>query len=222
MVDRFNLKGDKMKIGIFGGAFNPPHKMHMAIAKELIEKKWVDKVIFVPVADNYIKPNILKGIDRFKMLEIMTKAEDEISVSDFEIKGSLYSINLLNHFRDIYPKADIYFVCGTDNLKEFDTWKYYEDILNNYKLLVINRGSYKFEDLIDKYSKYKNRIICADNIKTINISSTTVREEILKNGVSRKKLSKYMVPEVISYLEKINYNEYWESELGDVHQKSKK
>ena len=50
-----------MKIGIFGGCFNPPHKMHFKIAEELIMKKYLDKVIFVPTGNFYKKKNLIEG-----------------------------------------------------------------------------------------------------------------------------------------------------------------
>ena len=60
-----------MKIGIFGGAFNPPHKMHKEIAINLLEKGYVDKIIYVPTGNNYNKSGLLDGKQRIEMLEIM-------------------------------------------------------------------------------------------------------------------------------------------------------
>ena len=65
-----------MKIGVFGGSFNPPHKMHKKIAKNLIKKGYVDKVIFVPTGTKYeYKTNLISNEKRVAMLSLMIEKE---------------------------------------------------------------------------------------------------------------------------------------------------
>lgn len=214
-----------MRVGIFGGAFNPPHKMHKEIAIKLIEKNYLDKVIYVPTGNNYNKPGLLDGKDRINMLNLLVNEYNEkckkikdgkniIEISDFEVQGSLYTINTLKHFKEIYPNDEIYFICGTDNLVEFNTWRDYEDILKNYKLLVIARKDNEFNDIIKMYLKYEKNIVLA-NIEMQVISSTMVRKEILENGYTEK-LNQYLDEKIINYLKTINVSEVW-----DVDRKSK-
>ena len=99
-----------MKIGIYGGSFNPPHRMHKAIVDGILKKGYVDKVIVVPTADNYKKPNLIPGSFRVKMCEGIFKNSKRVEVSSFEVDGSLYTLNTLNHFKEKYPKADLYFI----------------------------------------------------------------------------------------------------------------
>lgn len=197
-----------MKLGIFGGAFNPPHKMHQEIALELLDKQYLDKIIYVPTGNNYNKPGLLQGEDRIAMLNIMFQNEKRVSVSDFEVKGSLYTINTLRHFREIYPEDEIYFICGTDNLAEFYTWRNYEEILKNYKLLVIARKDNEFNDIIKGYSDYQENIVLA-NVESKTISSTEVRKEILENDFSET-LKEYLDEKVIEYLKEIHIVETWQ------------
>lgn len=202
-----------MKIGIFGGAFNPPHKMHQGIAIELLKQQYLDKIIYVPTGNNYNKPGLLRGEDRIAMLNIMFQNgefqnNEKVSVSDFEVQGSLYTINTLQHFRELYPEEEIYFICGTDNLAEFYTWRNYEEILKNYKLLVIARKDNKFHDIIKMYSEYKESIILAD-VESQVISSSLIRKEILENGFTEK-LKEYLDEKVIDYLKEINILETWQ------------
>ena len=214
-----------MRVGIFGGAFNPPHKMHKEIAIELIEKNYLDKVIYVPTGNNYNKPGLLDGKDRINMLNLLVNEYNEkckkikdgkniIEISDFEVQGSLYTINTLKHCKEIYPNDEIYFICGTDNLVEFNTWRDYEDILKNYKLLVIARKDNEFNDIIKMYLKYEKNIVLA-NIEMQVISSTMVRKEILEN-VYTEKLNQYLDEKIINYLKTINVSEVW-----NVDRKSK-
>lgn len=199
-----------MKIGIFGGAFNPPHKMHKEIAINLLEKGYVDKIIYVPTGNNYNKPGLLDGKHRIEMIEIMFKDIIlKVEVSDFEVKGSLYTINTLNHFKEMYPEDEIYFICGTDNLKEFYTWRNYKEILEKYKLLVIARKDNDFNDIIKGYSEYEKNIILA-NVDMQIISSTMIRNEILEKGFT-KELEKYLDNKVIDYLKGIHIIEVWQN-----------
>ena len=149
-----------MKIGIFGGSFNPPHNMHKQIALDLINNKYLDKVIYVPTGDYYQKDDLIPAPIRYTMLKIMTKDYPNLEVSDYEIKNKLvYTYQTLDYFRQKYPKDQIYFICGTDNLKELYTWKNYKHILTNYKLLVIKRNHDQVEEIIKYYQEYSNNII---------------------------------------------------------------
>lgn len=202
-----------MRIGIFGGSFNPPHKMHKDIAIKLLENNYLDKIIFVPTGNNYNKPGLLDGQDRLNMLKLIAKDynKQKIDVSDFEVNGSLYTINTLKHFKNIYPDDEIYFICGTDNLAEFYTWRNYEEILENYKILVIARNDNDFNDIIKIYSDYAENIMLA-NIEMRIISSTIVRKEILENGFTER-LKEYLDENVIEYLKTVNIINKWKTEV---------
>jgi len=107
-----------MKIGIFGGSFNPPHNMHKNIALELIKKGYLDKVVYVPTGDSYKKENLINFKDRLKMVELMTLNYDNLSVSDIGNNDKYaYTYQTLDYFQNIYKNDEIYFICGTDNLK---------------------------------------------------------------------------------------------------------
>ena len=162
-----------MKIGIFGGSFNPPHNMHKNIALELIKKEYLDEIIYVPAGDKYNKKGLISFNHRINMVNL--------SLSDIGNKDDYqYTYQTLDYFKSINKEDDIYFICGTDNLKELDTWKRYEYILENYKLLVIRRNSDNIDEILNKYKKYKNNIIIAD-VESKGLSSTLVRENLKKN-----------------------------------------
>lgn len=197
-----------MKVGIFGGAFNPPHKMHKEIAETILKEKYMDKVIYVPTGNNYNKPGLLRGEDRIQMLKLMFPENENVEISDFEVQGSLYTINTLKHFRELYPTDEIYFICGTDNLAEFYTWRNYEEILKNYKLFVIARKNNDFCDIIKGYSEYAEHIELAKMEMKV-ISSTEIRKEIIEHGFTEK-LNEWLDAKVIDYLKGIHVVEIWQ------------
>lgn len=165
-----------MRIGIFGGSFNPPHKMHKNIALELIQKNYIDAIIYVPTGNKYNKKDLIDAKHRLKMLEIMTKDNNQMSVSNYEVKKFLtYTYQTLDYFKSIYPDDEIYFICGSDNLKDIKTWKNYEYILNNYKLLVVKRNADNITKIVKDLNN--NGIIVAE-ISSENISSTEIRNDL--------------------------------------------
>ncbi len=190
-----------MKIGVFGGSFNPPHKMHKNIALELIKKHYVDKVIFVPTGSKYkYKNNLLSDEIRFKMLVLMCDDNKNLEVSDYELKEEVvYTCETLDYFKNKYKNDDIYFICGTDNLSYIDKWKNGLDVLANNKLLIVKRSTDNINDLLEKFKDYKDNIIVT-NIKENEISSTKIREMIYNN----KRVENYLDKQVDLYIRENN------------------
>ena len=187
-----------MKIGIFGGSFNPPHNMHRDIAIELIDNNYLDKVIFVPTGDSYVKNGLISFNDRYNMVELMIKDIDLFLVSDIGNNlGYQYTYQVLDYFKDIYLNDEIYFICGSDNLIEFDSWKKYQYILENYKLLVIRRNNDDIDNIMLKYYEYIDRIII-NNKESNMLSSSYIRDNIDND------ISKYLDRDVYEYVRKNN------------------
>lgn len=187
-----------MNIGIYGGCFNPPHKMHENIAKTLIKEKYLDKVIFVPTGDYYPKKNLEKAEKRYEMIKLICEENNNFEVSDYEIKNNKYTYQTLKYFQNKYPNDKIYFITGSDNLRELDTWKNYNIILEQYNLIVIQRNKDNLKELKQKYRKFIKNItfVILDNTE---ITSSIIRENIIKKGI-QKKLKEYMNEEVIKYI----------------------
>ena len=180
--------GDFMKIGILGGSFNPPHKMHLKMALELIDNGYVDKIVYVPTGSKYkYKNNLVADEHRYKMLEMMIKGYENIEVSDYELKDYVvYTCDTLKYFQELYPNDEICFVCGADNLSYVDEWKKGIFLLENYKFLVIKRYTDDIEEILKRFSKYRDNIIVTD-VEPSSLSSTEIREKI-KNGEDILKL----------------------------------
>lgn len=182
-----------MKIGIFGGCFNPPHNMHKNIGLKLIEKGYLDKIIYVPTGDKYNKKSLISFSHRLNMLNLMTENNDNFIVSiignDDEYQ---YTYQVLDYYKKIYKEDDIYFICGTDNLREFSTWKNYEYILKNYKLLVIKRNNDDINELLDKY---KSESIIFANITLGILSSTYIR-----SNIDNDEINKHIDENVLNYI----------------------
>lgn len=194
-----------MKIGIFGGSFNPPHKIHIERGLELISKQYVDKIVYLPTGSLYkYKNNLLPDKNRLEMLKIITDKYDCLDVSNYELKERVvYTYESLAYFKQLYKNDEIYFICGTDNLSYMDKWKNGLELLSNYKILVIKRNGDNIDELLNKYRQYKENIIVTD-IEPNDLSSTLIREKIRVG----EDVSKYLDDDVYKYIKK---NKFYES-----------
>lgn len=187
-----------MKIGIFGGSFNPPHKMHENIVLSILKKGYVDKVICVPTGNYYKKPELIDIVYRINMLNMIFKSNKDITVSNISgNKDYEYTYQVLDYYQKSYKEAKLYFICGSDNLKEFKSWKNYEYIFKNYRVLIINRNRDSKESLLKAFSKYQNSIIFTD-IGEVGLSSSLIRSSIKKGNYNT--IESHLDKKVLDYI----------------------
>lgn len=190
-----------MKIGIFGGSFNPPHNMHTNIAISLIKLGYVDKVIFVPTGNKYNKSTLIDSDYRIDMLNIICNENKNLEVSNYETKNNLvYTYQTLDYFTNLYLDDEIFFVLGTDNLSELKTWKNSEYMLKKFKFLVVKRDIENIDEITKEYKEYMKNIVIT-TVPMNLVSSTTIRT-MIKKGDSN--ISKYLNNQVIEYIKNKN------------------
>lgn len=197
---------DKKILAVFGGSFNPPLNSHFLLAEQIYnELENIEKVIFLPVSSKYAKSGLLSNEHRFNMLKLVTDQNEHFELSDIEMKQKeqLNTVETLELLQEYYPNNILYFVIGTDNLKEISTWGKANELVSNFKILVLERGDDNFEEIINNDEfliKHKDSfILLKENIRT-NLSSTFVRKNI-KEGKSVK----YLMPdEVLKYIKDNN------------------
>lgn len=186
-----------MKIGIYGGSFNPVHNNHKCICDYLINNHILDKIIIVPTGIHYeYKSNLISNEDRYNMLNLCFKDYSNISISDYELKDHIvYTIDTLKYYKELYKNDDIYFICGLDNFSYIDSWHNGMDYFK-YNIIVINRDGYNIDKLLYK-DKNKIKFI---NIELGNFSSTVIRDRI-KNSVD---VSLLLNKDVLKYIHEKN------------------
>lgn len=136
-----------MKIAIFGGSFDPVHTEHVRLAKAAIEELGLDKLFVMPAyAPPHKRGKVLSADeDRLQLCRFSFREVKQVTVSDYEIekKGTSYTYLTCRHFREKYPSDEIFWIVGTDMLRDFPTWKHPEDILANATLAVCGRTEQK-------------------------------------------------------------------------------
>ncbi len=175
-----------MKIGVYGGSFDPPHKEHINIAREAVKQLGLDKLFVVPAKIPPHKQNLTlsDGFLRKQMLDVAFSKDDKIEVSAFELESSekSYTYITIEHFKKLYSDAEIYFLVGTDMLEDFPTWKNPESILYNAKLFVTKREGEDFEKakstFLKAFNNGEDRIIVSKYVGK-KVSSTDIRHRLM-------------------------------------------
>ncbi len=136
-----------MKIGLFGGTFDPIHLGHLRAVKEVAESFGLSKTYLIPAAQPPHKPHrdIAPAKDRLEMVRLAVGSLDAFEVSDIELnrKGPSYTIDTLKHFKNMPGAEDraFYLIMGLDAFLEIDTWKAYLEIFEQVPVIIMARPS---------------------------------------------------------------------------------
>ena len=170
-----NKKKNYTKIGILGGTFDPPHKGHLYISKIALKKLQLNKILWIITKKNPLKnkPH-LRIKERLKLSKEITKKNKKITIKYFDDKiRSTNTFDLLLFFKK-KTKAKLFFIMGTDNLKNFHKWKNWKKISKLAKIVVFPRNNYSYSSIATK-KLHKNDFIYIKS-KKINISSSIIRK----------------------------------------------
>lgn len=192
----------KNAVVVFGGSFNPPINSHFSIAQQVLNQyEDVEKIIFIPVNKKYEKDGLVANEHRYNMLKLVADKNENFEVSDMDMhkEYSLYTIETLEEIQNQYKDKNVWFLIGSDNLKELHTWKRAEELVAKYKVLVMRRDNDNIEEIIinnELLKCYKENIYKLNDEIRSNFSSTYVREQI-----NKQKSIRYLLPdEVYEYI----------------------
>lgn len=185
-------------IVIFGGSFNPPTNAHFGLAEQILNDYEIETLYFMPVGDHYAKQGLLPASVRVDMLQEACRHHDGLEVSTLEVDSEkqLPTIETLELLRTLYNKQPIWFVMGTDNLRDLSNWDRYEDILRDFSLLVLERGEDDASSIVENHEmlkQYQEKIFIMNEEVRSTCSSTIVRNR-LKQG---KRVS-FLIPESVN------------------------
>lgn len=183
-----------MKIGLFGGSFNPIHNAHVKLASAICREAGLDEVWFMVTPHNPLKQQdgLMDEKDRLEMVRLALEKEPDLKASDYEfhLERPSYTWNTLQHLSKDYPENEFYIIIGGDNWDIFNHWAHHEEILRDYHIIVYPRK----DCMIDTATL--PRSVSIFRMPEMDISSTMIRQ-MLRNG---EDISPYVCPEVAQYL----------------------
>ena len=205
-----------MRVGLFGGSFNPIHFGHLRAAEEVREMLKLDLVYFVPASSPPHKPEgeLAPAEHRLQMVRLATKGNRHFMVSDAEIRraGRSYTIDTAKHFTTtLRHQAQIFILMGSDQFLELETWKDCDDLVKlcsiavhtrlregeaaaRVSLAALNRFGYIKEQ--DHYVNPGGQTLSFVQTTFFPISATQIRQKIQNNESIN-----YLLPgDVVDYL----------------------
>ncbi len=191
-----------MKIGLFGGSFNPVHVAHLIISDWVKEELSLDSIYLIPTALSPLKagePSMIEMHHRISMLRLAVKDMDGYMIKDYESEQGkvYYSVNTIEKVAKemSLSRDDLFFIVGTDNFRIFHThWKDPEKIASLCTIVAAKRPNEEMPATIPDYLNF-----IAVETPLIDISSTLIRERI-KEGKSIR----FMVPDEVEKYIKTN------------------
>ena len=182
-----------IRIGVFGGSFNPVHHGHLYIARMAMEEADIHRVLFVPAATPPHKQasTLASGVHRMAMLTLALADEGamEISPVEMDLGAPPYTIDTLRALAQIHPHDHLSFIMGWDSLRDLHTWKEPEAILNEFEVIAVDRPGLKEHELQPKWTT-RCRLLTGN---PFGVSGTALRRRIALG-----KSIKYLTPQSVA------------------------
>ncbi len=175
-----------MRIGIYGGSFNPIHKGHTELAASIVQQGLVDELWLLVSPLNPLKQGETSDIaeyeHRLSMARLATEDIEGVKVSDFEKNLPIpsYTITTLGELHKAYPEHEFVLVIGADNWERFPRWYHAQEIIDTYSILIYRRPGCEMDETLLPLS------VQVVDTPLYDISSTEIRESVKKGRMPLK------------------------------------
>jgi len=190
-----------VKLGLFGGTFDPVHNAHLFVAEAARVELGLERMLFLPTRGSHYRVAPIATVeDRLAMLRVAIAANPHFAIdtTDLEPHATGYSADLVPRLRSRYPADDLTFVVGGDSLVE-SPWQRFDVVLANLDAFAIAPRAERAPERVDAFlatlsheQRVKFRIL---ELPALNGSATLVRAQLARGGTIR-----YLVPEPVDRL----------------------
>lgn len=185
-----------MKTGIFGGAFNPVHNGHLALAEQYKKALSLDRIIFIPTANPPHKSSdeLIDGKHRINMLELCVGENELVSDIEFMRDGKSYTYLTIRELKEKYRDDEFFLIVGADQFFYFEKWYKFEEILSACTVVTAAREKNQYDEMLEfkaEHPRLKNVVVSEFDV--IDISSSQIRD-MIKNGEDVS----YYIPESVN------------------------
>lgn len=192
-----------MKLGIYGGTFNPIHNGHLSIASNAQQQFSLDRIIFIPVhlPPHKTEPDDAGHWQRYEMVQSAIAGHKGWECSDIEISrgGSSYTVDTLKALRAEHPADEFFLIVGSDNLLCLDSWREPERVSSMAIILAYERPGHT---LPAHPSELRQRLKLTIDYRVINGSALNIASSEIRKMIREKKnVSELVPPGVLSYIQ---------------------
>jgi nicotinate-nucleotide adenylyltransferase len=160
-----------VRIGLFGGTFDPPHLGHLLAASDAFEQLTLDRLVFIPNAAQPLKTGrrTASAADRLEMVRLACQGDARFEVDAIEVdRGGLsFTVDTLRAYRDRHPDAALFLLVGEDAARTLPSWREPAAILDLAELIVLTRGD-------DGGGPSGRRL----HTRRVDVSATEIRERV--------------------------------------------
>lgn len=187
-----------MRLGVFGGTFDPVHYGHLVAAEEVRYRLRLDKVLFVPAGmpPHKLDHDITPTRHRLAMLELAIASNPGFALSrvDIDRHGPCYTVDTLALLHEEYgPGTELFFLMGMDSLADLLTWKEPERLIRLAWIVAVGRPRFQADvDELDKVLPGAAERICIVDTPLMEVSSSDIRQRVREGAPIR-----YQVPEAV-------------------------
>jgi len=168
-----------MKIGIFGGSFDPVHLGHLLVAQAAIEELGLDKLFFVPAAQSPFKAEnkIAPAEIRLQLLQLALAGKSNCEIDEQEIRrgGISYTIETLRDYAKRFPGAQLFYLIGADNIAKLNEWREANELAKLAEFVAVPRPG---ETVAEFPKPFRGRILKGFPVE---ISSSQIRARVKAN-----------------------------------------
>jgi len=187
--------GQRTRIGVMGGTFDPIHHGHLVAASEVAQHFGLDEVVFVPTGMPWQKQKVSDSEHRYLMTVIATASNPGFTVSrvDIDRSGPTYTIDTLRDLHAQRPDADLFFISGADAVAQILSWRDHDELWNLAHFVAVSRPGHVLDT-----GGLPSEVVSQLEIPALAISSTDCRQR-----VNRGDPVWYLVPDgVVQYISK--------------------
>ncbi len=195
-----------MKLGLYGGSFDPVHRGHVDPVLEAAEALGLDRVMYLPTADPPHKaPRTAPAHQRFAMVELALLGYESLLVSDFEMTPgrTAYTVETVRHFAAKEPEDELFLILGSDSFVEFTGWRQWRKLAELATLVVLARpdGSAARRDEI---SEELEELVRRDRVRFVENRPIAFASRSLRSTLSagEQPPAGALAPLVLDYLRK--------------------
>ena len=191
------------RIGVFGGAFDPPHQAHVALARAAIQQFQLDTLHVVPTGQAWHKARSLSAAEhRLAMTKLAFQDEAKVIIDERELQraGPTFTIDTLEALQMQNPQARLYLFMGADQFSAFQQWHRWNDILDIAIICIAARAHSAWATgQFDAYPGRSSRFALIE-MPQLGVSATQIRQRIASRAVSPADLAQLVSKPVARYI----------------------
>ncbi|MFN0056453.1 MAG: nicotinate-nucleotide adenylyltransferase [Planctomycetales bacterium] len=188
-----------MRIGIFGGTFDPVHYGHLLAAEQCRERCQLDEVWFLPAGrpPHKLSQTIASGSAREEMLKLAIAGHDTFRVDRRELQRSApsFTVETLAEIHRDHPEQTLFFLMGADSLRDFPTWREPGRILELATLVVVNRPDAPLPAVTPLHEALGE--VAAGGIEVVTIPGVDISSSDIRRRVLAGETIRYMTPRAV-------------------------